>query len=63
MTTFNIDPVLDTKINESKNFIVKTFTKEELYNILELMSPDSVKRRLETKQLQKTFLERVESWK
>lgn len=63
MTAFNIDPVLDTKINESKNFIVKTFTKEELYNILELMSPDSVKRRLETKQLQKTFLERVESWK
>ena len=63
MTTFDIDPDLDTKISEAKNFIVKTFTKEELYNILELMSPDSVKRRLKTKQLQKTFLERIDSWK
>ena len=39
-----------------------TYTEDDLKAILEKVAPDSVKRRMETKQLQKRYESRVSAW-
>ena len=43
--------------------IGQTFSKEELLELLYLVLSDSVKRRFETPQLQRTYERRINSWK
>lgn len=63
MTPFNWERKLDRKLQLSRMVIGDMFTEEDLKAILEKVSPDSVKRRMETKQLQKSYERRVSTWK
>ena len=63
MTPFNWERKLDRKLQLSRMVIGDMFTEEDLKSILEKVSPDSVKRRMETKQLQKSYERRVSTWK
>ena len=63
MTPFNWERKLDRKLQLSRMVICDMFTEEDLKAILEKVSPDSVKRRMETKQLQKSYERRVSTWK
>ena len=62
MTPFNWEKKLDRKLRLSRMVIGDMFTEEDLKSILEKVAPDSVKRRMETKQLQKRYESRVNSW-
>lgn len=63
MTPFNWERKLNRKLQLSRMVIGDMFTEEDLKAILEKVSPDSVKRRMETKQLQKSYERRVSTWK
>ena len=63
MTPFNWERKLDRKLQLSRMVIGDMFTEEDLKAILDKVSPDSVKRRMETKQLQKSYERRVSTWK
>ena len=63
ITPFNWERKLERKFNLSKNIVSNSFSMEDLHAILMKVAPDSVKRRFETPQLQKTYEKRMESWK
>lgn len=56
------DEMLGTLI-ESRNRLADAFTTDELIDILESIMIDSVKRRFETKPLQRIYEKKVEGWK
>ena len=62
MTPFNWEKKLDRKLRLSRMVIGDMFTEDDLKAILEKVAPDSVKRRMETKQLQKRYESRVSAW-
>ena len=62
MTPFNWERKLQRKLQLSRMVIGDMFTEEDLKVILEKVSPESVKRRMETKQLQKRYESRVSAW-
>lgn len=63
MTPFFWDSTLTKKLDFSRNIISQTFSVKNLSDILHSVAPESVERRFETPQLQKTYERRVESWK
>lgn len=60
---FNWEEKLEKKYNISKMIVSGMFTKEDLVEMLHLVAPDSVERRMQTPQLQKRYESRVDSWK
>ncbi len=63
LTPFNWEEKLQRKLELSKMVVGSSFTQEDFNEMLDKVSPDSVKRRFETPQLQKCYERRVESWK
>lgn len=63
MTPFNWDEDLMDKFKCSKKIVANSFSNTDLKEMLYSVAPDSVVRRLETKQLQKTYNERISSWR
>lgn len=62
MTPFNWEKKLNRKLQLSRMVIGDMFTEEDLKVILDKVAPESVKRRMETVQLQKRYEGRVSSW-
>lgn len=63
ITPFNWERKLMRKFELSKMIVGNSFSMDDLRSILMKVAPDSVKRRFETPQLQKTYEKRMESWK
>ena len=63
LTDFNFEPTLKGALEETRKIIAKTYTIDELYEIMLSSGPESVVRRHETQQLQLCFQERIKSWK
>ena len=63
LTPFNWEKSLERKLTTSRHIISQFFSPEELEGILQSVAPDSVKRRLETEELQKTYKKRVDLWR
>lgn len=63
LTDFGFEPTLKGVLEETRKIIAKTYTIEELYEIMLSSGPESVVRRQQTKQLQSCFQERIKSWK
>ena len=69
LTILSVATVYKSKIEEiiivelKQQIISNSFSMEDLNEILMKVAPDSVKRRFETPQLQKTYEKRMESWK
>lgn len=62
-TPLEIDKSLSNAINESRSKITSYLSIAELNQILLAVSPDSVKRRLRTKEMQNRYESRIKSWK
>lgn len=63
LTPFDWNENLLKKLIYTRTLIGKTFSKEELFEILNMVSSDAVKRRFETPQLKRLYERRIESWK
>ena len=63
ITPFDWERKLMRKFELSKMIVGSSFSMDDLNAILMKVAPDSVKRRFETPQLQKTYEKRMESWK
>lgn len=63
LTDFNFEPTLKAALEETRKILAKTYTIDELYEIMLSSGPESVVRRQKTKQLQLCFKERIQSWK
>lgn len=63
ITPFNWEKKLERKFELSKKIVGNSFSKEEFNSLLMNLASDSVKRRFQTPQLQKTYEKRIESWK
>lgn len=63
LTPFNFEEKLSRKLMLSRDIINNNFSEEELKNILDLVSPDFVKRRFETDELRKCYEMRLKRWK
>ena len=63
LTDFNFEPTLKGALEETRRIIAKTYTIDELYEIMLSAGPESVVRRQKTKQLELCFKERIKSWK
>lgn len=62
-TPLEIDETLNYAINQSRAEITSHLSLTELKQILLAVSPDSVKRRLRTKEIQDRYESRIKSWK
>ena len=62
-TEFNFTPEMQKMLQLTREIIAYDYTFEELYDILLMTGPDSVRRRHETPQLKRAFKERINSWK
>lgn len=60
---FNLEERLEKKYAISKRIVVSSFTNDDLVEMLHSVAPDSVKRRLQTPQLQDRYESRVKSWR
>ena len=63
LTDFNFEPTLKGALEETRKILAKTYTIDELYEIMLSSGPESVVRRQKTKQLEQCFRERIQSWK
>ena len=63
LTDFNFEPTLKGALEETRKILAKTYTIDELYEIMLSSGPESVVRRQKTKQLELCFRERIQSWK
>ncbi|MBQ4031654.1 MAG: hypothetical protein II625_07855 [Bacilli bacterium] len=61
-TSFNFEPTIREKLENTRKIISKLYTIDELYNFLLMSGPDSAKRRNETPALRKTFEKKVLEW-
>lgn len=62
LTPFEWNSLLNSKLNYARTIIGKSLTRDELLQVLQLVSPDSVKRRFENPQLKRLYERRVASW-
>ena len=63
LTDFDFEPTLKGALEETRKILAKTYTIDELYEIMLSSGPESVVRRQKTKQLELCFRERIQSWK
>ena len=61
-TSFNFEPTIREKLENTRKIISKLYTIDELYNFLLMTGPDSAKRRNETPALRKAFERKVLEW-
>lgn len=61
-TSFNFEPTIREKLENTRKIISKLYTIDELYNFLLMSGPDSAKRRNECPALRKTFEKKVAEW-
>lgn len=54
---------LDELLEETRSTLLSKFTEEEIEKLFISVAPDSVLRRFETEELQKSFRKRIEGWK
>lgn len=62
-TEFDFDDELQEKLESTRTELVNNFSTDDLYSCVVGVAPDSVKRRLKNKVLEKRLEERLESWK
>jgi len=62
-TPFYFEEHLQSSLEESRQMIARAFSAEQMQSVLSSISSISVKRRFRTKQLQKCYHERIQSWK
>lgn len=62
-TPFDFEENLQSSLEESRHIIANSFSREQLQVVLSGISSPAVKRRFRTKQLQKCYQERIQSWK
>ena len=60
---FKWEKKLEKKFDLSKKILANVFSEEDFNMILMKLAPDSVKRRFQTPELQKTYEKRISSWK
>lgn len=63
LTPFNFEEKILRKLNFSRKIIGSLYTEEELRELLNRVSSDSVKRRFENNSLKKSYDRRIQSWK
>lgn len=63
MTDFNFEEILKQRLDYTRNLVARQLTEEKSVEMLDLVSPDSVKRRFENKTLKKSYKRRINSWK
>lgn len=63
MTDFNFEEILKQRLDYTRNIVARQLTEEKSMEMLDLVSPDSVKRRFENKTLKKSYKRRINSWK
>lgn len=63
LTPFNFEDKLARKLSLSRTVIKNSFSDDDLNSILDLVSPDSVKRRFKTNELKKSYERRIKEWK
>lgn len=63
MTDFNFEKILKQRLDYTRNLVARQLTEEKSMEMLDLVSPDSVKRRFENKTLKKSYKRRINSWK
>ena len=63
LTDYDFEPNLKTALERTREILAKTYTIDELYEIMLSSGPESVVRRQQTKQLELCFRERIKSWK
>lgn len=63
LTPFNFENDLQNKLDFSRKIIGKLYSQEQLMELLNRVSPDSVKRRFENEILIKSYERRIKSWK
>lgn len=63
MTDFNFEEILKQRLDYTRNLVARQLTEEKSIEMLDLVSPDSVKRRFENKTLKKSYKRRINSWK
>lgn len=54
---------LDKLLEETRSTLLSKFTEDEIEKLFISVAPDSVLRRFETEELQKSFRKRIEGWK
>lgn len=62
MTDFNFEEILKQRLDYTRNLVARQLTEEKSMEMLDLVSPDSVKRRFENKTLKKSYKRRINSW-
>lgn len=62
-TEFNFDNELQEKLDSTRTELTNNFSIDDLYSCVVGVAPESVKRRLTNKVLEKRLVERLESWK
>ena len=63
LTDFDFEINLKQVLEKTREILAKTYTIDELYEIMLSSGPESVVRRQKTKQLESSFKERIKSWK
>lgn len=63
LTDYNFEQNLKVALEKTREILSKTYTIDELYEIMLSCGPESVVRRQKTKQLELCFRERIQSWK
>ena len=63
MTDFNFEEILKQRLDYTRNLVARQLTEEKSMEMLDLVSPDSVKRRFENKTLKKSYKRIINSWK
>lgn len=63
LTDYDFEPSLKQVLEQTREILAKTYTIDELYEIMLSSGPESVARRQQTKQLELAFKERIKSWK
>lgn len=63
LTPFNLEDKLEKKLSLSKIIVKNYFSNEDLKDILDLLSTDSVKKRHKTKELKINYERRINEWK
>lgn len=59
MTDFNFEEILKQRLDYTRNLVARQLTEEKSMEMLDLVSPDSVKRRFENKTLKKSYKRRI----
>ena len=63
LTPIDWEEELNEELNNSRKIVSNLLNYEQFLDMLLVVAPDSQKRRMETKQLQKRYKERIREWK